>query len=343
MKKSAYGIKKAAFSGSWYPDDPEECTKSIEKFLREGDRRIKSLNGLFSGGVVPHAGWFFSGSIACGVIASIASSPFLKRAPMPPLKEDPMPSLKEDPMASLKADPVPPLKACPMRSFMPHGEEPSAEKVDAVVIFGMHMHPHSQPCTMVNGCWETPLGKIPVHGALAGAIAKQMEIRQDSPLTFPEENTIELQLPFIKYFFPDAAIVPVGVPPSNVAESMGRGVVSCADELGINIVVLGSTDMTHYGDSFGFSPAGSGNDALKWVTDHNDRKAIQAMLEMDAGAIVSHGLTNRSLCCAGAVSAAVSAVKKMGAVKGVEFDYAISHDKSPGKSFVGYSGILFAH
>lgn len=293
--------KQASFSGSWYPESAQECQRAIEQFIGE---QTTPLQGVFSGGIVPHAGWFFSGSIACRVIASIAaSSPFSGKT----------------------------------------GKSTQGVGVDVVLIFGMHMHPASPPCVMVSGGWDTPLGSIDIHESLASDLALKTGIKCESAITFPEENTIELQLPFIKYFFPDAAIVPVGVPPSDVAESIGNAAAQCAENLGLNVVVIGSTDMTHYGANYGFIPVGSGNKALEWVKNNNDRKAIKAMLSMDSGKIISQGIENRSMCCSGAVSATVSAVKKMGAVKGIELDYATSYEKSPGSSFVGYSGILFAH
>ncbi|MBF0204907.1 MAG: AmmeMemoRadiSam system protein B, partial [Desulfamplus sp.] len=219
------------------------------------------------------------------------------------------------------------------------------KKIDAVFIFGMHMHPGTKPCVMVNGLWQTPLGDIPVHESLAVDFAANPEIRakMDSPLSFPEENTIELQLPFVKYFFPDSAIVPVGVPPCDIAEKMGKQAIESAQKLGLNVVVLGSTDMTHYGPNYGFSPAGSGTKALEWVTSKNDPQAVNAMCKMDCSDIIFQGLKNKNLCCAGSVAATAAAARKMGAVKGIEFDYATSHDKNPGSSFVGYSGILFSY
>lgn len=289
--------KRAAFSGSWYPGDAQQCEEAIEQFLKE---QTTPLQGSFSGGVVPHAGWFFSGSIACRVIASVASHPFGNKSKL------------------------------------------VGKKVDAVLVFGMHMHQESTPCALVSGHWETPLGDLKIHEPLAVALTEKTDMRQDSSATFPEENTIELQLPFIRYFFPEAAIVPVGVPPTPVAETIGAAAVECAEKLGLNVVVIGSTDMTHYGSNYGFSPAGSGQKALDWVKHDNDRKAINAMLDLDSREIIAQGAKNKNLCCAGAVAATVSAVKKMGAVRGIELDYATSHDKSPGSSFVGYSGILFS-
>jgi AmmeMemoRadiSam system protein B len=100
--------------------------------------------------------------------------------------------------------------------------------------------------------------------------------------------------------------------------------------------------MTHYGPDFGFTRAGAGKKAVEWVKNENDKDAIQAMIKMDESTIISQGLENKNMCCAGAVAATVAACKKLGAVKAIELDYATSFDKSASDSFVGYAGILYS-
>jgi hypothetical protein len=180
-----------------------------------------------------------------------------------------------------------------------------------------------------------------VHEAFAVAFARMVGATPMAPGVFPEDNTIEVQLPFVKHFFPTAAIVPVGVPPSALAQTMGTTAVDVASKLGLVIKVIGSTDMTHYGPNYGFTPGGAGEAAHDWVKQTNDPKAIKAMVSMDADAIVAQGLKNHNLCCAGAAAAAATASKAMGAARGIQLDYTTSYEKNPGDSFVGYSGILF--
>lgn len=280
--------KKVAFAGSWYPGNPEECEREIKEFLKEKKR---PLNGNFVGGIVPHAGWYFSGALACRVINALGSS---------------------------------------------------GRPCDAFVIFGMHMHEKSSPCILTKGAWETPFGDLEIHDRLASAMIKIADFKTADIFSFPDENTIELQLPFIKYFFPDTAIVPVGVPPAPVAELIGISAAKAAEKLGINICVLGSTDLTHYGMNYNFTPAGSGEKAHDWVVNDNDRKAVKAMESMDASAIIFEGLENHNICCAGAAAAAAAAAKRLGAVRGIKLDYTTSYEKSPGESFVGYAGLLFS-
>jgi len=279
--------KKMAFAGSWYPATAAECEASIKGFLKE---KSGPFDGHFVGGIVPHAGWYYSGSIACRVIAS------------------------------LKSD----------------------EKIDTIILFGGHMHKQSEPFILSHGAVETPFGPIEVDKELTDNIIAGIGVRQRSTHKFSDENTFELQYPFIKYFYPDVKIVVCGVAPSFFAAIIGSMAVEEAKNLSKNVRIIGSTDMTHYGPDFGFTIAGSGEKAVEWVKNENDRNAIKAMIKMDESKIIAQGLENKNMCCAGAAAATASACKKLGAVKAIKLDYATSFEKSAAQSFVGYAGILYS-
>jgi AmmeMemoRadiSam system protein B len=281
-------LRRAVFAGSWYPSNPAECEKEINGFLAEG-RKLDLPRGERVGGIVPHAGWYFSGSIACNVISS------------------------------LKSDNPP----------------------DVMVVFGMHLHPKDRCVMMPEGAWETPFGEIVVEEQLAGELAKQFSFTLETVNNFAQDNTIELQLPFIKYFFENVRIVAMGVPPAESSLAIGRAVVDIAKRLDVNIKVIGSTDLTHYGPNYGFVSKGAGHDALDWVRRQNDRRIIDLMLDMDAEKVIDEALTSHNACCAGAAATAIQSAKHLGAIKAEAIAYATSYDKNPADSFVGYVGILF--
>jgi MEMO1 family protein len=282
--------KKMHFADAWYPADAQECETAIKDFIKEGQG---PLTGNFLGGIVPHAGWYFSGSIACRVIASLQAS------------------------------------------------EQSDEKTDTIILFGAHMHVQSEPFILSHGYLETPFGDIEVDSELTELICNAISIRKRAPSKFPDENTLELQYPFIRYFFPNSKIVVMGVAPSSFAAVIGSMTAGEALKISEKIKIIGSTDMSHYGPNFGFNPAGTGKKAVEWVRNTNDRSAINAMLAMDEEEIIKQGLTNHNMCCPGAAAATAVAAKKLGAVRGIELDYASSYEKSASSSFVGYAGVLY--
>jgi AmmeMemoRadiSam system protein B len=281
-------IRRAAFAGSWYPARASECEKEIKTFLKEGEKMAVPTRQLV-GGIVPHAGWYFSGSIACNVINCLAS---------------------EDPP-------------------------------DVILIFGMHLHPQSVCFMMAEGAWETPFGELPVHEALAGELADTFPFTLETPADFNQDNTIELQLPFVKYFFEDVKIVAMGVPPAKHSLEIGRRSIEMASALGLRVKVLGSTDLTHYGDNYGFVSRGRGAAAVDWVKNKNDRSVIDTMVTLEPQEVIKEALANQNACCAGAAATAIAAGKALGAEKAQTVAYATSYDKSPGDSFVGYVGIVF--
>ena len=281
-------VRKAILAGSWYPAGASECEREIKNFLNDATVSPSSKNKL-TGGIVPHAGWYFSGSIACNVIN------YLKKEAVP----------------------------------------------DAFVIFGMHLGP-GHPCyIMKEGAWETPFGNIEIEEELAGELVKKFNFNVETPEYFTEDNTIELQLPFIKYLFGDVKIVPVGVPPVKKSLEIGRAAADISNRLGLHIKVIGSTDLTHYGLNYGFMPEGIGCSAVDWVRNVNDKRIVDIMLEMDPDKVISEALKHRNACCSGAAATAIATAKQLGSDHADAIVYATSYDKRPGNSFVGYAGIVF--
>jgi len=281
-------LRPAVFAGSWYPENAASCEAEIKQFLSAGIRR-PDQPPTWAVGIVPHAGWYFSGQIACNVIQWL---------------KDPLPT-------------------------------------DLVVLFGMHLHPGSVNYLMPRGAWETPLGPLPVAEELADYLIERFEFKQETARRFAQDNTIELQLPFVKHLLDPKQILAVGVAPNPRSLDIGRAVVDWAREKGRRLKIIGSTDLTHYGRNYGLTFHGSGIEAVDWVRNENDRRVIQAMLAMDPDQVMAEGIQNQNACCSGAAAAAVEAARHMGATLSKEVAYATSFDKSPGDSFVGYVGVVF--
>ena len=276
------------FAGSWYPAKESDCRKVIAEFSKVAiSCPLTGRKPL--GGIVPHAGWFYSGKIAFNVIKCLA------------------------------ADVSP----------------------DTVVIFGRHLHPGGRNYIMKEGRWLTPLGDLEIDLELAEKLIERFPFVVETDSRHEQDNTIELQLPFIKHFFPEAKIMPVGVPPTMASLAIGESVGEISEMMGRRVLILGSTDLTHYGDNYGYAPKGRGPEAVQWVKKENDRRVIDLMLKMDAQRVIEESLTNYNACCSGAVATAITAARRLGAKQGFELVYATSYDTRPDSSFVGYVGIMF--
>ncbi len=280
-------IIKSVYAGSWYPDNLNECKKEINHYILSSNY-IKASGKKYIGGIVPHAGWYYSGQIACNVINL--------------LKDENSP--------------------------------------DVIVIFGMHLSMGSSHYIITSGEWETPFGNLAIHAGFAKALTDKFSFVAANSSNCSMDNTIELQLPFIKYFFKNASILPIGVPPDAESIEIGNAIADISKKLGINIKVIGSTDLTHYGENFGFTPKGLGANAYKWVKYENDAAIIKSMLAMDSKEVLNQAKKNSNACCSGAAAATIAALGKMGARKTEKIAYSSSYEKSPGDSFVGYVGIV---
>jgi MEMO1 family protein len=282
-------LRRAMFAGSWYPATASACEAEIRRFLAADPRRASGLPAPV-GGIVPHAGWVYSGGIACSVVQALAA-----------------------------AGPPP----------------------DVVAVFGAHLHASSPSVLMPAGSWETPFGPLPVAADLAAELRSRFPFRIETPERFAQDNTIELQLPLVKYFFPGAALLAAGLAPNDSSLEVADVVVDECRRRGLGLRVIGSTDLTHYGEHYGFSGHGTGAGAVQWVRDENDRGVIEAMLALDPRRVMAEAHSRQNACCPGAAAAAIQAGRALGATTAETVRYATSYDRSPGESFVGYVGIVF--
>jgi MEMO1 family protein len=278
--------RKRILPRGWYPFDAKDCKREIESYV-EGwsPSQIPSSNGF--GGILPHAGWYFSGKLAARVLYSLK------------------------------------LKS----------------RVEVVVLYGGHLSAEDVPRIVTEEACETPLGDIEIHAAFVKTLMKSADIRKENPAS--GDNTIEVQLAMVKYFFPEAKLVGIRSPLSMKAEKLGKEVAEVAKKEGISILAIGSTDLTHYGPNYGFLSKGVGPASVEWVKKDNDRGFIDRALRMDAEGLLKHALENGSACSAGAALSAMATCKALGSKEGVLLDYYTSYDIMPDDSFVGYAGILY--
>jgi len=281
-------VRQPDFAGSWYPGNERECRRAFEEFERSSVARKDVLEPR--GGIVPHAGWIFSGRLAYNVVRELAGR---------------------------------------------------AEPPDTVLLFGGHLRPSSPLTVLGAGEFWTPLGGIRIDDELAAALQLAATVRVQDPLHHSPDNTVELQAPLIKHFFPEARLLVVEAPPREETLELCEQLVAVAGDLGRRVVAIGSTDLTHYGPNYGFSPRGSGRAAETWVRDENDRRFVDLALALEPGAMIAEALQSHNACCPGAAAAAARCARVLGATAGELLAYATSGDIRPDDSFVGYAAIIF--
>ncbi len=215
-----------------------------------------------------------------------------------------------------------------------------------VVLGAVHVSGVYRASLMSSGAWKTPLGEIAIDSALAGAIKRRdPNLIADDAWVHRVEHSIEVVLPFIQKINPRASFVPIMVPPLREASRVGMAVADAITAAGDGAMIIGSTDLTHYGeDSYGFAPAGGGFESLEWVKQENDRRMIDLMLRLRSDEVVEEARTHHNACGAGAIAATLVAAKALGAKKGHLLHYTTSYDakpEGPPRDFVGYASVVF--
>jgi len=288
-------IREPVVAGQFYPSGQDTCVNEINECLQQA-AISKSLPETIVAGIVPHAGWTFSGRLAAMVFSAIKQQ---------------------------------------------------HEMVDTFVIFGAtHGYFGALPAIYDTGAWTTPLGEISIDEELAIVVLDTSQAISDLG-AHRAEHSIEVQVPFIQHLFPDARILPILVPPNEQAVSLGEAVSEIISQATKKIVCIGSTDLTHYGPSYGFTPMGTRADAFRWASSINDRKFIDSALNLDPQTMLAEATENYNACGPGAAAAAVAAAKKLGSTQGLLLAHTNSNEimlqkmGTSSSDSVGYAAIIF--
>ncbi len=220
--------------------------------------------------------------------------------------------------------------------------------VGTFVIFGAdHRRGIKAGAMFAKGQWETPLGPARIDEDLAGHILAATKTILDDESAHGMEHSIEVQVPFIQDLFPEAKILPIMVPPTGESVSIGRAVGEVIRDCDIDAVCVGSSDLTHYGPNYAFTPKGVGEEGIRWSKDVNDRELLDRMVALDAEGVVRTAATSRSACGAGAIAAAIAAGCALGADRAVVLEHTNSAEVLAGQSgddmkdAVGYASVVF--
>jgi len=272
-------VRPRTLPAGWYPETETQVRRQIESFLQNAG----GAGGTACAGVAPHAGWEFSGRLACRVLRCL---------------------------------------------------EPETQ---TVAVVGGHLHAGDGVLAAFEDGYETPLGTVSADLELLACLRERLRIAEDRW----QDNTIEVQLPFVRHLAPRARALGLRVAPSGEALALGEALAACAAQLGRKLAVIGSTDLTHYGPNYGFTPQGTGQAALTWVQEHNDRRLLDSLLALQHERTLELARREHSACSAGAAVAAARFAQLHGSKRGHLLEYATSHDRYPGSSFVGYAAVIF--
>ncbi len=164
---------------------------------------------------------------------------------------------------------------------------------DKVLVLGIDHHIGFKGISVTKAThYETPLGQIPVDTETCEALLKN-NLFSNIPKAEQGEHSLEIQLPFLQSVLKNWRLVPliIGQLSVNEMKQSSEIIQSYVDE---NTLVIASSDFTHYGAGFGYTPF------TKDIPENikkTDFEAIQYINECDLNSFLNLlNKTNATIC-----------------------------------------------
>ena len=269
-------LRESSLPAGWYPREKDKVEDFLKAYFQSSASAISVM--------APHAGWYFSGSLAARAISSLDS------------------------------------------------------RAQTVVVIGGHLPAGMPILAAAEDGVRTPLGTMIIDKELRAEFAGQVSTESDRY----NDNTVEVLLPMVHYFFPNAQLLWLRFPSEISSFEAGKTLFKTADSLNRKAVLIASADLTHYGANYGFAPKGSGKQALDWVKNVNDAGFIKAVLSGDPDQVLKRAENDRSTCSAGSVLGALAFALSGSTMQARLLEYGTSADaegNTAPQSFVGYAAM----
>jgi AmmeMemoRadiSam system protein B len=201
---------------------------------------------------------------------------------------------------------------------------------DTIIILGPNHRGFGEDISiMVEGKWETPLGKLEIDTDIAENILKNSKIIKNDTKAHQYEHSIEVQLPFIQYIFgKDIKFVPICMTRQDINTDIEIAQSICSSVVGKNILIVASSDFTHY--------------ETQEYAENVDKQAINAILEFNPKKLYNMIYRqNLTMCGPGPITAMLITSKTLGAKKAELLKYATSGDiTGMYDQVVGYASLI---
>lgn len=174
---------------------------------------------------------------------------------------------------------------------------------DAIVIVGPSHREYFEGISVFSGStFRTPLGDVPIDGALRSALTEGDRIVGSSTTGHLREHSIEVQVPFLQTVLPGTSILPIvmGSQDREYCLHLGRRLGETL--AGRNVLLIATTDLSHY---HSYDDAGVLDDII-----------IRDMAQFDVEQMMGDLESNRTEACGGGPAVAVlDAARRLGADK----------------------------
>ena len=125
----------------------------------------------------------------------------------------------------------------------------SEQEIDSfVILHPSHQGSHFDYSVSAFTEYDTPFGRLELDSQLFGLLTANNRSHYPETRLHELEHSLEIQLPLIKYYFPEARICPVmiGRPYPEVAAQLGKKLNEAVSAVDRRVAVIVSTDLSHY-------------------------------------------------------------------------------------------------
>jgi len=215
---------------------------------------------------------------------------------------------------------------------------------DLFIILGTNHQGLGKSATLLDD-FETPFGIVKTDIEFAKKLIKNSEFQLiENPELHANEHSIEVQLPFLQFvnkdYLNDIKIVPIIVSAGSDYKVLANAIHKTALALNKKIMFIASSDLTHYGISYGYVPF---HDNIKQKLYDLDKGAIKFIEKRDSWAFLDYVKeTKATICGAHAIAAAIELARLMKAKEANLLHYYTSGDMTNDyANAVGYASVVF--
>jgi AmmeMemoRadiSam system protein B len=190
--------------------------------------------------------------------------------------------------------------------------------------------------------WMTPLGVAKVDKEFVEALSKDYLVDETAHRM---EHSVEVQIPWLQVLFKDFKFVPIAINPADfkkdTCRALGLKIADVAKQLGRKIVVIASSDFTHHGPQYNYTPFGSKPSQILKKMEEVDLAIAKEVSEIMPEKVIEDVQTkDLTICGYGCISSMLWAVRELGAKSGKILSYSTSFEVSrSADAIVGYCSI----
>jgi AmmeMemoRadiSam system protein B len=226
---------------------------------------------------------------------------------------------------------------------------------DTVIVLGLSHGGYAGVAISKEGSWQTPLGEIKIDTEAAELVKETVGYDEEDRSYIVEddwphasEHSLEVQIPFLQYIYgSNFKLLPIvfgGISSRNALE-IGRRLSKVINNNRGKIIIIASTDLTHYGSLYyGFAPVGDTNidKILEWMKK-TDGEIIKSIENLEPEMVYEYA-QKTTMCGYIPVSVIVSIAKTIGVKESITLKYATSYDvKGSRDAIVGYLSSVFKY